>query len=390
MADQARRPHAPTAPAAPPAPHTPTPAAPSRRAEGTARRPAAGSGLYAELHLHLGGAILPNVLHAFMQRSAHPLLRRYPTLERLERHLSRPRRSLDEYLRLHELVESLQRPAERALAYHVSRLVRGAYLFDNLAYMELRHCPLLRTDPALPMSARIDSMPRVVELIARAAAEQSGRFPLVFAQVLCMHSALPDEANAAILELAAAARPAVCAVDLAGPTGPYRARARAFERLFVRARSLGLPTTCHLYETPEGALPRLLPLLDRIGHGVQIPLRHPRLLSSVAKRGQCLEVCPTTYLRTGAMRDYAELRPLLRRCFDAGVDVAICTDNAGLHNVRLPHEYENLLVRDVITIEELARCMTAAFRHAFAWGAPPPPALGRLTAAAAHHHLSGR
>jgi len=55
------------------------------------------------------------------------------------------------------------------------------------------------------------------------------------------------------------------------------------------------------------------------------------------------------------------------------VDIAICTDNPGLHNVRLPFEYETLLTQDVIDFSTLRRCQDAAFRHAFAWPHPDPP-----------------
>ena len=67
------------------------------------------------------------------------------------------------------------------------------------------------------------------------------------------------------------------------------------------------------------------------------------------------------------MEDIRQLKLVFERCFDAGVDIAICTDNAGLHNVRLPFEYENLLTYDVISFEMLQACQDAAFRHAFAW-----------------------
>jgi adenosine deaminase len=53
----------------------------------------------------------------------------------------------------------------------------------------------------------------------------------------------------------------------------------------------------------EGCYPELLPYLMRIGHGIQIPLQHPDLLREIAARGQCLEVCPTTYLKTGTLHD---------------------------------------------------------------------------------------
>jgi adenosine deaminase len=137
--------------------------------------------------------------------------------------------------------------------------------------------------------------------------------------------------------------------------------------LYAQARSLGINTTGHLYETRDGCHEALLPYLMRIGHGIQIPLMHPHLLKQVAANNQCLEVCPTTYLKTGTLDDISQLKLVFDRCFDAGVDIAICTDNAGLHNVRLPFEYENLLTHDVIGFAELQACQDAAFRHAFAW-----------------------
>jgi adenosine deaminase len=130
---------------------------------------------------------------------------------------------------------------------------------------------------------------------------------------------------------------------------------------------LGLKTTGHLYETVDGCYPELLPYLMRIGHGIQIPLKYPELLADVARLGQCLEVCPTTYLKTGTLQDLSQLKLVFDRCFEAGVDIAICTDNAGLHNMRLPFEYENLLTHDIIDFQQLQSCQDAAFRHAFAW-----------------------
>jgi hypothetical protein len=38
-----------------------------------------------------------------------------------------------------------------------------------------------------------------------------------------------------------------------------------------------------------------------------------------------------------------------------------------LHGVRLPFEFENLLVREVISFEQMQECQANAFRYAFAW-----------------------
>lgn len=358
-------------------------------------------GVFSELHLHLGGAILPNILYSYLRRQfgaaagTHPLLRRFTTHESFERHFARRHRTLNDYLRTHTLVEEIQR--SHSLRYFIQKLIRGAVLFDNLAYMELRHTPYFRTDAHLGEDQRIRQMEEIVLTIAEAASSQP-QYPLVFRQILCLHSRLPAKVNRAILDLAVEHRAtnhatttrattlaargkggardertskgSVVAIDIAGPDALYQPRLKEFIALLKLARARGLRTTGHVFETVHGLHPSLLPHLDRIGHGIQIPIRQPSLLRDIAKRGQCLEVCPTTYIRTGTLKSYDDLRPVLARCFDAGVPIAICTDNSGMHQVRLPMEFENLLVRDIIDFHQMEACHKAAFEHAFGWDGP--------------------
>ncbi len=332
--------------------------------------------LYAELHRHLGGSVVPRILWRYFQRSHAELAERFPTYPEFETFYTQPRKTLDEYLELHTLVEGVQTLA--TLPYFIYRLLRGAYVFENLAYLELRYTPYLRTDHQLSQTERIDQMAEVVEIVGRASQIE---YPIVSQQILCMHTRLPFEVNRAIVDLAAQSD-YVCAIDLAGGDNHYRERIEEFVGLYDYARSRNINTTGHLYETVDGAHPELLPYLMRIGHGIQIPLQHPHLLKEVAARGQCLEVCPTTYLKTGTLQEISQLKTVFDLCFDAGVDIAICTDNAGLHDVRLPFEYENLLTHDIIGFAELQACQDAAFRHAFAWNYSQRPAsmLNRLMA----------
>ncbi|RMG08828.1 MAG: adenosine deaminase [Cyanobacteria bacterium J055] len=326
--------------------------------------------LYAELHRHLGGAIVPRILWRYFHRNSQDLADRFPEYPEFEDFYTRPRNTLDEYLELHTLVENTQTPD--TLPYFIYRLIRGAYIFENLAYLELRYTPYLRTDETLSQWERIDQMSEIVEIVGRAS--QVKEYPIVTRQILCMHSRLPDEVNRAIVDLAAAYPDYVCAIDLAGGDVHYADRLDEFIRLYDNARSRGIKTTGHLYETTDGCYPELLPYLMSIGHGIQIPLHYPELLPEVARRGQCLEVCPTTYFKTGTLESMNPLKIVFDRCFDAGDDIAICTDNAGLHNVRLPFEYENLLTQDIISFQQLQACQQASFRHAFAWPHPQPPA----------------
>ncbi|MDE5089828.1 MAG: adenosine deaminase [Trichodesmium sp. St16_bin2-tuft] len=319
--------------------------------------------LHAELHRHLGGSVVPRVLWRYFQRQNQELAARFPEYQQFEKFYTKPRNTLDEYLELHTLVESVQNT--ETLPYFIYRLIRGAYTFENLAYLELRYTPYLRTPDNLPQSQRIDLMSEIVKTVGKAT--KQNEYPIITTQILCTHTRLPNEVNQAIVDLAVQMPEYVCAIDVAGGDNNYKERIDEFIKLYKYAREQGLKTTGHLYETPNGCHEELLPYLMRIGHGVQIPLKYPKLLKEVANQGQCLEVCPTTYFKTGTMDNMGQLKTVFDKCFDAGVDIAICTDNAGLHNVRLPFEYENLLTFDVIDFQQLQACQDAAFRHAFAW-----------------------
>ncbi|MBM3496728.1 MAG: adenosine deaminase, partial [Armatimonadetes bacterium] len=205
--------------------------------------------LHAELHRHLGGAVVPRIFWRYLHRSGHPLADAYPTYESFESFITRPRASLEAYLELHTLTEGVQR--RETLPYFVSKLVRGAFVFESIAYLELRHTPYLRTDPEASADERIGQMAEVVASIAGAG--EQPEYPLIFSQILCMHSRLPYEVNLAIVDLAASMPEHVCGVDLAGPDRLYGERLDEFVRLFDRARSRGLRTTCHVFETADGA-----------------------------------------------------------------------------------------------------------------------------------------
>ena len=326
--------------------------------------------LYADLHRHLGGSVVPRILWRYFHRHERDLADKFPEYPAFEEFYTRKRNSLDEYLELHTLVESVQ--TAQTLPYFIYRLIRGAYIFENLAYLELRYTPYYRTDEHLNQTERIEQMRSIVEIVGQAS--KMSEYPIITSQILCMHSRLPYEVNKAIVDLALEMREYVCAIDIAGGDSHYQTRLEEFAGLYSYARENGLNTTGHLYETKDGCYPQLLPYLQRIGHGIQIPLQYPELLPEVARRHQCLEVCPTTYLKTGTLKSLSQLKIVFDRCFEAGVDIAICTDNAGLHNVRLPFEYENLLTLDVIDFRQLQACQDAAFRHAFAWPYSQKPA----------------
>lgn len=168
--------------------------------------------LYAELHRHLGGSVVPRVLWRYFQRHSEEMVSRFDDYPAFEEFYTKPRNSLDEYLELHTLVESVQ--TVETLPYFIYRLLRGAYIFENLAYLELRYTPYLRTPEHFSQSERIDKMAEIVDVVGNAS--QIPEYPIVTSQILCMHSRLPYEVNKAIVDLAAQSKRFVCAIDVAG------------------------------------------------------------------------------------------------------------------------------------------------------------------------------
>lgn len=320
---------------------------------------------FPDLHRHLGGATHPRILWGYIEK--HPgdqsaaLRRRFASYEAFAHEFNRPFADLADYLTVHHLVEALQ---AEDVPYFTHRAVRGASVFESIDYLELRFNPYKRTPASLPPAERLALMAEVARQVIRAAQTE---FPIATTFLLCMDRGFPPALNRAILDLADRL-PEVAAVDIAGPYQPGGPSWDEWRDLFAEAKGRGLRTTAHMAESePDDVHPELFPLLDRIGHGIQIALHHPHLLPELAGRGICLEVCPTTYLRTNTLRTLSELRPIFVRCRDAGVPLSIATDNPALHGDagRIVGQYE-LLVRDeVIHFNEILHYAAEGYRHAF-------------------------
>lgn len=125
-----------------------------------------------------------------------------------------------------------------------------------------------------------------------------------------------------------------------GLGGPEVGVGRAqFIRPFTVAREAGLHSLPHAGETtgPATVWSALHDLgAERIGHGIHA-VTDPRLLDYLAEHHITLEVCPTSNVRTGAVEDI-EAHPL-PRLLQAGVPVALSSDDPGMFDTDLIREY---------------------------------------------------
>jgi len=345
---------------------------------------------YAELHLHLGGAITPRMLWHTHQaengvltaaskfkivpinghlKDGTPIT--FKTYEQFQRFFYKNKKNLNDYLEMHHVVEPLQR--KNKLAYYASRMMRAAFEFENLSYIEIRHTPWGRTDKTKSFEERVQEMREIVTILHDTFKEQKLNYPITVKQILCLHSQYTPEINQAIFDLCKemSKEGKVCGLDIAGGETKYSpVFIKQMIKYFEEAHEIeGLFTTAHIFETrntPE-AMFDLLPFLNRIGHGIMIPLRYKKRLSELAERGICLEICPTTYIQCSTFKNYYDkgFREIFKACDDEGVDIVIGTDNGGMHGVRLQAEFENLLIHEVISHKQFHQYRLNAFKHAF-------------------------
>jgi len=130
----------------------------------------------------------------------------------------------------------------------------------------------------------------------------------------------------------------VIGFDIAGPEEPFPPV--LFTDAYGLAAKMGLKKTVHAGESegPERvweAIDNLGP--DRIGHGTSAG-EDTELMKRLARDGTHVEVCLSSNLQTGAIETLAE-HPL-PRFLDAGMKIALCTDNPTVSATSLTREYE--------------------------------------------------
>jgi aminodeoxyfutalosine deaminase len=125
-----------------------------------------------------------------------------------------------------------------------------------------------------------------------------------------------------------------------GLGGPEAGGSRsAFKPAFDAAIAAGLHSVPHAGETsgPESIWSAVRDLrAERIGHGIH-SIEDPVLLDYLAEDALPLEVCPTSNARTRAVGSLPD-HPL-PRLLGAGVPVTLATDNPGIFDTDLNHEY---------------------------------------------------
>ena len=122
-------------------------------------------------------------------------------------------------------------------------------------------------------------------------------------------------------------------------------KTRRFPPLLDKARSAGLHVTTHAGEEPGPEAPQHIRLAieelgaERVGHGIFV-IDDPEVTALAIERKVVFELCPTSNWLTSSVASVAE-HPI-RRLIEAGIYVSINSDDPGLFDIDLCHEYAEL------------------------------------------------
>ncbi len=308
----------------------------------------------AELHVHLDGSLRPETMIDLARDAKVSLPSNDPVL--LRRHmLVSDARNLEDYLTRFDITVALLQTAEAIERVSYEMVEDGAR--DNLRYMEVRYCPHLSVHGGL-------SMDQVVEAQHRGFARGELDFGIRTGIINCSLRHYDPHRSVEIAEHSVRCKKfGVVGFDLAGGEAgrPAGVHSEAFD--VALAGNLGI--TVHAGEAAGAgsvadAIRRCHAM--RLGHGTRI-FEDPELQAFVRDRQILVETNITSNLQTHAVATAAE-HPV-RRYYDAGLAVTLCTDSWLMSGVSLTDEYW-LAHRSLgFTQEEIHRMILNAFAAAF-------------------------
>lgn len=266
----------------------------------------------AELHLHIEGSLEPALMFELAQRNRVAIPFASVEEVRAAYAFSNLQDFLDIYYQGMGVLHREQDFHDLTAAY----LARAHA--DNVRHVEIFFDPQGHT-------ARGVAFGTVVAGITRALDDAEASYGMTSKLIMCFLRHLSEDEAEATLDAALPYLDRIAGVGLdSSEVGHPPAK---FERVFARAKRLGLKTVAHAGEEgPPEYVREALDLLkvDRIDHGNR-SLEDPALVARLAAEGMTLTVCPLSNLKLCVVGDIAA-HPL-KTMLDAGLKATVNSDD---------------------------------------------------------------
>lgn len=312
-----------------------------------------------ELHVHVGSAVDPPV----MWEIAHEQGIKLPTKNYWEFEdliTVSGITTYQKYLDLFYWTELIQSSPE-AMEKSIYSMASGAYRKNNITTLEIRFNPMKRN-----RSGERD-LDHIIMGAIHGMEKAMLAYPLKAGLIFCLDRTFSPDLNAILARKAIKyARRGVVGIDLAGPID-MQFDLKSLQDMISDCKKVKLGVTIHTGEaTGPDEVKQVIDLLSptRIGHGVRA-VEDESILKEIAKRDIVLEVCPTSNIHTGVVKDIADFKEIFEKMKHHRVKFTINTDGPEMLKTNLVQEYELLLHKKILTKEELAAATETAKAASF-------------------------
>jgi len=316
-----------------------------------------------ELHLHIEGTLEPEMMFSLAAR--HGIRLPYGSVEAVR--AAYAFRDLQSFLDLYYAGCAVLRDRSDFYALAMAYFARAHA--DNVVHAELFFDPQTHTARGVALDAVIGGLRDAMDDAQR-------RYGITSELILCFLRHLPEDDAFATLDAALPFRRELVGVGLdSGERGNPPSR---FERVFAKARSLGLRPVAHAGEEgPAAYIHEALDLLhvERVDHGVRCD-EDPALVERLVREQIPLTVCPLSNLKLCVVADlrHHNLARLLRR----GVAVTINSDDPAYFGGYIADNYRATAAALELTGGELVRLAEHAARASFLPATAKAALLGRI------------
>ena len=240
-------------------------------------------------------------------------------------------------------------------------ICEDAHTQEGIRILELRYAPTFVTQghPDLTFNS-------IHESILRGVRKAEAQYQMAVGLICIIQRILPVKDAQAVTEFAIDHRDTFVGLDLADNEVGFDSK--PFSPFFLKAKEAGLGITIHSGEANVPKAPRYVrDAIDylgatRIGHGVQI-YRDEAMMTYVKERDIVLELCPTSNWLTSAVESI-ERHPF-KTLMDFGIRTTINTDDPGIFNIDLNHEYRLLHEVHGLDMAALEKCADYAAEASF-------------------------
>src|SRR5262245_43347578 len=321
-----------------------------------------------ELHLHIEGTREPELMFALAAKHGAKL----PYSSGAEVRAAYAFNDLQSFLDLYYAGCGVLRDRRDFYALAMAYFTRVHA--DNVVHAELFFDPQSHTSRGIAMEVVIGGLRDAMEDALR-------RYGITSELILCFLRHLSEADALATLDAALPFRSEFIGVGLdSGERGNPPSK---FERVFAKARALGLHPVAHAGEEgPAGYIREALDLLrvERVDHGVRCD-EDPALVERLVRERIPLTVCPLSNLKLCVVPDLRahNFARLLRR----GVAVTINSDDPAYFGGYIADNYRATTVALDLTAAELVTVAENAARASFLPATAKTALLGQIRNAAA-------